>query len=976
MRRLITLFASIFVFLAGCEEPGPVIEPPEEASLVRFDPDGEGFYRIPWPSDARLTAAGTPDMTGFPGGRPVAPPLAEIEARVSGFATMPVVYFALTAPVSDDALPQGLEAMEPDSPIQMIDLSEEGCGRRLPLEIAFAAEGDSMRDDNMLQVANAVGTVLTPRTPYGVIVLESFGDDAGPTERPAAFDRALNDTTGADALSRSLEPLRRCLPSAGVALDDVAVATVFTTQDPIGEMQTLRDFVMDPERLETRAVGGWQMAEAWSRRRLSILTYSGTIELPIFQDGETPYERTGGGLVLDADGQPVVQRWESVDVAIAARTFETPPEGPRPVLVFMDGTGWTPWGHLSDNWISEALDAGYVVMSFMPQFHGGRAGFEGNTETTTFNLVNPSAVRTTFRQEAAEISYFIRLIRERIAGLPGLPPLDTERLVYGGHSQGALCGAIVAAVEDQFEAYVFSGLSSYLTFTVLHREDIVDFAAVVSAIYRYRGTLDRFSPLLQMMQMGGEVVDPHNYVRRWHGWAENPDGNHVFVSNGLADATTTPRGMEHMTMAADMPPLAPPGWEVDPVGVWDREPVSLPVSGNEVALSGGALTIATYLDPTQGHGTIYRRPFVRELAVGFWDSARAGTPTLSSRSEYQCGDGADDDVDGMFDCADPDCASTAPCVEGACDNGVDEDDNGMTDCADPVCASAAACQERACDDGDDDGDGAADCADPDCARRAPCAEQICDDGMDDDGDGDVDCADTECASAAVCHETRCTDGLDNDRDGAIDCADSECLHSSGCPERACTGGTDEDDDGLTDCADPDCASATECARTAETMCGNGADDDDDGAIDCADADCGATTACAAATCADATLGSQLGVALFTGTLDGAGNDYPPGDCVAFGAGAGTPDVALEWTAPAAGEYVISTRGSEVDTVLHVLGATCEPASELACDDDDSPLVTSEVAVTLEEGQTVVIVVSGYDAAEDAGAFTLHIHARR
>src|SRR5690606_19797442 len=163
---------------------------------------------------------------------------------------------------------------------------------------------------------------------------------------------------------------------------------------------------------------------------------------------------------------------------------------------------------------------------FMPQFHGGRAGFEGDTETTTFNLINPSAVRTNFRQEAAEISYFIRLIRERIAGLPGLPPLDTERLVYGGHSQGALCGAIVAAVEDQFQAYVFSGLSSYLTFTVLYRDDIVDFAAVVSAIYGYRGTLDRFSPLLQMMQMGGEVVDPHNYVRRWHGWAQHPDGNH------------------------------------------------------------------------------------------------------------------------------------------------------------------------------------------------------------------------------------------------------------------------------------------------------------------------------------------------------------------------------------------------------------------------------------------------------------------
>ena len=123
MRRHIILFASIS--LLACDGTDPVIEPPDE-SLVRFDPEGDGFYRTPWPSDARLTAAGTPDMTGFPGGRPVAPPLAEIEARVSGFATMPVVYFGLTAPVSADALPQGLDALDPESPADASDEPSEG----------------------------------------------------------------------------------------------------------------------------------------------------------------------------------------------------------------------------------------------------------------------------------------------------------------------------------------------------------------------------------------------------------------------------------------------------------------------------------------------------------------------------------------------------------------------------------------------------------------------------------------------------------------------------------------------------------------------------------------------------------------------------------------------------------------------------------------------------------------------------------
>lgn len=942
---------------------------------VRYEPEGAGFYRTPWPSDARLTAEGTPDMTGFGRSRTLRQATAEIEARVRGFATMPVVYFALDAPVTEAAIPQNLDALSPESAIQLIDLSEEGCGARLPLEISFAAEGDELRDANMLQVANAIGTVLTPGRPYGAVILRSFGaPDGRSTRRPDAFDRALRDASGGDALSASLEPLRRCLPSAGLSLDDVAVATVFTPQDPVREMQTLRDFVMDESALETRPLGAWRRSESYSRRRLSLVTHVGTVQMPIFQEGETPYMMEGGGLVFDDAGRPVVQRWEEVDIAVAHAVLDPEPSGPRPVLIFMDGTGWTPWGHIGDNWIQDALAAGFVVASFMPQFHGGRAGFMGDTSVTTFNLPNPAAVRSNFRQEAAEISYFIRLIRERIAGQAGLPELDGEAMVYGGHSQGALCGSIVAAVEDQLRAYVFNGLSSYLTFTILYRMDLADFQAVVRLLYQYNGTLDRWSPLLQVMQLGAEVVDPHNYVRRWHGWPAHPGGNHVFVVNGYTDVTTTPRGMEHLTMAADMPPIAPPGWEVDPVGVWDGVPVPLPIMGNETASSGAPLTLATYLHATHGHGTIYRVPLTRELATTFWSTSLSGVPVLASRSEHQCGDGGDDDRDGDVDCDDADCVSTPPCVEGPCDNGVDDDDNGLTDCADSVCAGSAACREMECGNGaDDDGDGLADCADADCAARAPCAEGVCDDMMDGDGDGAVDCADSDCAGASACRERSCNNRADDDGDGMIDCADPDCRTSLLCPERACTGGTDEDGDGLADCADPSCAFDDACMRPRETACANGTDDDGDGASDCADADCALAAACAAATCADGDLGSQTGIALFTGDLDGRANGYPPGDCLALGTGGDAPDIALAWTAPAAGEYVLSTRGSAIDTALSVIAPDCDPVRELACNDDQSPLRTSEVRITLEEGESVVIVLGAFDPTRAAGRVVLHVY---
>ncbi|MCA9608315.1 MAG: hypothetical protein KC619_22050, partial [Myxococcales bacterium] len=155
---------------------------------------------------------------------------------------------------------------------------------------------------------------------------------------------------------------------------------------------------------------------------------------------------------------------------------------------------------------------------------------------------------------------------------------------------------------------------------------------------------------------------------------------------------------------------------------------------------------------------------------------------------------------------------------------------------------------------------------------------------------------------------------------------------------------------------------------------DGADDDGDGATDCDDADCAFFAACAAATCAHGSLGRQTGVGLFRGTLDGRSNDYPPGDCTPLGGGDETPDIALAWTAPADGTYVISTQGSSIDTILSVLGPSCDPVNELACDDDESPLDTSRLEITLEADQTVVIVVNAYDA-EDAGPILLHVLPR-
>jgi hypothetical protein len=83
--------------------------------------------------------------------------------------------------------------------------------------------------------------------------------------------------------------------------------------------------------------------------------------------------------------------------------------------------------------------------------------------------------------------------------------------------------------------------------------------------------------------------------------------------------------------------------------------------------------------------------------------------------------------------------------------------------------------ERACSDGgDDDGDGLFDMADPGCASTSDAFETNalvdCDDGFDSDGDGLVDWPDDPgCQTAtALLENPKCDDDLDNDGDGFVD----------------------------------------------------------------------------------------------------------------------------------------------------------------------------------------------------------------
>jgi len=169
-----------------------------------------------------------------------------------------------------------------------------------------------------------------------------------------------------------------------------------------------------------------------------------------------------------------------------------------------------------------------------------------------------------------------------------------------------------------------------------------------------------------------------------------------------------------------------------------------------------------------------------------------------------CDDGVDQDLDGLVDCFDSDCAYTAACAED-CTNGVDDNGNGAVDCFDyPYCVDAPACHETNCTNGiDDDGFGDIDCNDSDCVTEPACAES-CTNGVDDNGNGAIDCLDyIYCYDAPVCHESSCTNGIDDDGFGDVDCDDYDCFGDPAC--NVCGNGIRE---GFESCDGADLGSAS------------------------------------------------------------------------------------------------------------------------------------------------------------------------
>lgn len=596
--------------------------------LLRFNLQGSDFFDTPWPSNHRLTPEGAPDLSNFPrADHPfVAANLAEIARDVRGYSPMPVIYLALEADPGSVEVPAPNTTLKPDSPVQLIALGDD-CESRIPLEIVVRNAKDDFLPSHYIAIAPVVGFALEAKKSYALVVLKTFGKDethAG-TAAPNDFAAALAGTGNHAGFNESLAPLRTCMQKSGLTADEIAIATVFSTQDSQAELRKLVADVEDAERVKAPVLESWTAIPdtQYPTAAGEYTTYTASVKFPIYQAGDSPY-MSAGGFRYDDAGKPIIQRWEDVPVIFTIPVGE----GPFPVFIWQSGAGASLKGHTKQAFLMTLFKGGIAVAKFLPQFHGDRNVPGGDLDLHSYNYLNPESARAVLRQQAIDGAYMVRVVREALAPREEAKVLDMKRMIMGGHSQGAEVAAMLASASPQIEAYVLSGVGTYVSETIVHRTNPFDVAELLGNLLGIKGSLDRFHSLIQLAQLEADVVDPNNYLKDWKGWSKRPSGVHVLAVDGYKDQDVYFTSMNAMVIGGDLAPIATPGWDVDPFGVWARSAEALPITANRKALDGSDLTMAALLDPDLDHYVLWDSKPARQLVLAYLQSGFSGVPAL------------------------------------------------------------------------------------------------------------------------------------------------------------------------------------------------------------------------------------------------------------------------------------------------------------------------------------------------------------
>lgn len=555
----------------------------------RFDAAAADWLATGWPTD-RLVVDGHLDLSAFRGiGGGLFDTYLELGERVlDGYSLNGSVYFQLDGALDVATLPEPAATTAATSDIQLVNatVGSPRFGERLPLLFRFYEAGlDRYYLPRTLAMRPIYGFPLAERETYCAIVTRAVQDAAGRYLQAApGFLEALADDP-------HLAALRAWLPTSPLRVEDLATATCFTTHAPTEEL---------------RRIGAWVEANPPATvERVDepgvFNEFHGVYVAPNFQAGTKPYAEAGEGEIhFDAAGDPVVQADEAVRFLLIAPRDRPMPEAGWPVVLYSHGTGGDYESCRSV--VGELNASGHAVLCIDQPLHGPRGPDldDNGLVLYSFNFVNPSSGRSSFRQAAADTLVLSRMLAARAFDLPAERTraqtplrLDPARITFFGHSHGGLSGALALAVDVRIRGAVISGAAGVLVETVLRRKDPIDIASLVRSLLGVASAdLDSFHPAMTLVQTLVDATDPINYAPLWLRPVGDVPPKHIFVTEGTEDDASPSVGTDALGAAGGLPLIGPNAKESVAHTLRGLATVAGPVVGNAPATGGVTRTAA------------------------------------------------------------------------------------------------------------------------------------------------------------------------------------------------------------------------------------------------------------------------------------------------------------------------------------------------------------------------------------------------
>lgn len=657
-------------------------------TTVMMDFTGQGgFFDSPFPSDARLTATGLPDLTTFPNSDPPNPLVASVLGVVQGsalaFSVTASVYFRFTGAIDATGMDDPHASLAPGATAFLVDVdpASPSFGKRSATKGIFLPIGGPYGAPNLLAMLPYPGMTLQASTRYAAVVLRTQSDANGKAvcAAPAMTELAAGTQPAgmSGAAFTEYKAALTALDGVGIAASDVAALSVYTTDNPAADFVKVRDAM--------QALPLPKVSAAWTPTTEIYPTYcvfQNTIPMPDYQAGTPPYSPSGGNWVFDESGAPVLQEHQEANLVVTIPRSAMPASGYPIVNMVRTGAGGN--RPLVDRG-QEATNGGpSITPGTGPALYYAAAGFAGATidgplgglrnpdgtsaaasgdeDYTIFNVANPVALRDNIRESAAELSLTASILSALsfdASSCPGATTPDGGAVRFDGtkmgimsHSMGSTISPLTLAYEPRYKVAILSGAGGSWIENVIYKllpspplQPAVELLLGITAASGY--SLGEGDPALNLFQWAAESADAPVYDSRT---IQHPVGapprsvlkvqgiiDHYILPN-ICNSTSLSLGLDlggpELDTEAALSMYTPLDAVIDLGG---RSLISLPASGN-VKIEAGVATAVVSQFPADGiedgHEVIFQtNPPKHQYECFLASFAQGKTPRLPALSD-------------------------------------------------------------------------------------------------------------------------------------------------------------------------------------------------------------------------------------------------------------------------------------------------------------------------------------------------------